>query len=119
MFWKDGRTASVGILDYADSRILATNGKPDASLSLRWINADDGAGRQPLEFDESTQALLPLITLAHASEAKRALVIGQGSGMSSHLLLGSPLLDEVVTAEIEPQMIEGSRAFYPFQQPRL
>lgn len=116
VFWKDGRTASVGILDYSDSRILATNGKPDASLSLRWINGDNAGGQQPFRFDESTQTLLPLITLAHASQAQRALVIGQGSGMSSHFLLASPVLEEVVTAEIEPEMIEGSRAFYPFNR---
>ncbi len=116
VFWKDGRTASVGILDYSDSRILATNGKPDASLSLRWLTADEGTGRQPMQFDESTQALLPLITLAHASTARTALVIGQGSGMSSHFLLASPLVEELVTAEIEPEMIEGSRAFYPFNR---
>jgi hypothetical protein len=43
--------------------------------------------------------------------------------MSSHLLLGSPLIRELVTIEIEPQMIAGSRIFYPanrraFDDPR-
>jgi hypothetical protein len=43
--------------------------------------------------------------------------------MSSHLLLGDSLLQELVTVEIEPQMIAGSRMFYPanrrvFDDPR-
>ena len=123
VFWKDGRTASVGVLDYRDQRILSTNGKPDASLSFRWLARDTITTRTPLAYDESTQALIALITLAHRPAADRALVIGHGSGMSSHFLLGSPELDEVVTAEIEPEMIEASRAFLPanarvFDDPR-
>jgi hypothetical protein len=52
-----------------------------------------------------------------------AAIIGQGSGMSSHLLLGSPSLSQLVTIEIEPQVIAGSRVFYPanrrsFDDPR-
>src|SRR5204862_6481800 len=52
-----------------------------------------------------------------------AAVIGQGSGMTSHVLLGSPNLREVVTIEIEPDMIRASRGFRPanhrvFDDPR-
>src|SRR5919201_2055590 len=50
--------------------------------------------------------------LAYAAGVAMA-VIGQGSGMTSHLLLGSPTIGRLVTIEIEPQMIEGSRRFYP------
>jgi hypothetical protein len=39
-----------------------------------------------------TQSLLPLIALAHVPDARTAAVIGQGSGMTSHLLLASPRL---------------------------
>jgi len=42
-------------------------------------------------------------TLAHAPQARTAAIIGQGSGMSSHLLLGDPNLKELVTIEIEPR----------------
>jgi hypothetical protein len=43
--------------------------------------------------------------------------------MSSHLLLSDPDLEELVTVEIEPEMIAGSRIFYPanrrvFDDPR-
>src|SRR5262249_24490361 len=64
-----------------------------------------------------------LITLAYAPQARSAAVIGQGSGMSSHLLLASAALENLVTVELEPQMVAGSRIFYPanrraFEDPR-
>ena len=56
-------------------------------------------------------------------DAKQGAVIGNGSGMSSHLLLGSPALEKLVTIDIEPEMINGSHTFYPvnrrvFDDPR-
>src|SRR6185437_8735000 len=42
--------------------------------------------------------------------------IGQGSGMTSHLLLASPTLRELKTIEIEPEMIHASRAFAAVNQ---
>jgi predicted membrane-bound spermidine synthase len=125
-FYRDGRTATVsGIrLPGTGYLSLATNGKTDASLPPTWYATCDSALRpRAMGADAATQALLPLVTLAHAPKARTAAVIGQGSGMSSHLLLASPLLDDLVTVEIEPQMIEGSRIFYPanrraFDDPR-
>ena len=125
-FYRDGRTATVTASRLVPSGqiSLATNGKADASLAAVWFRqCDAAAGRAPLMADAATQTLLPLITLAHAPRAQSAAIIGQGSGMSSHLLLGSPAIQAMVTIEIEPQMIEGSRAFYPanrraFDDPR-
>jgi predicted membrane-bound spermidine synthase len=125
-FYQDGRTATVSASRSKPSgRVsLSTNGKPDASLMPVWFRPCDSAGtRIPLSADGATQTLLPLVTLAYRPGAETAAIIGQGSGMSSHLLLGSPGLRELVTIEIEPQMIEGSRVFYPanrraFDDPR-
>jgi predicted membrane-bound spermidine synthase len=125
-FYRDGRTATVSVRRAHGSQMLtlATNGKPDASLALGWIRpAAHDTVRRPLTGDQVTQALLPLVTLAHHPGARTAAVIGQGSGMTSHLLLGSPHLRALSTIDIEPQMIEGSRAFYPanrrvFDDPR-
>jgi spermidine synthase len=125
-FYRDGRTATVTASRFSASGVLslATNGKPDASLSTDWYRSCDSMTRPvPLVADPATQALVPLVTLAHAPQAQTAAVIGQGSGMSSHLLLGSSALKQLVTIEIEPQMIEGSRVFYPanrraFDDPR-
>ncbi len=125
-FYADGRTATVSVRRHVESRMLslATNGKPDASLSLDWIRPPAGdTARRPIEGDQVTQVLLPLITLAYAPAARTGVVIGEGSGMTSHLLLGSPALRALRTVDIEPMMIRGSRQFYPanrrvFDDPR-
>jgi predicted membrane-bound spermidine synthase len=125
-FHEDGRTATVTVGSSGGWTHIATNGKPDASLEVTWKDTTRArlAPRKPFGSDESTQALLPLLTLAHRPDAASAAVIGQGSGMTSHFLLASPRLREVVTIEIEPAMIAGSRvAFYPanrrvFDDPR-
>ena len=112
-FYSDGRTATVSVrrLTATGGLSLATNGKPDASLGPEWFTPPAEAGK--FNYDASTQVLLPLILLAHMPQAKVAAVIGQGSGMSSHTLLGDPRLNKVVTIEIEPEMLRASRMFYP------
>ena len=123
VFWEDGRTASVGVLTNATSTVIATNGKPDASVSIEWMQGFTADTLRPFGLDESTQTLFAMVALAHVPQAQSAAVIGHGSGMSSHMILGSPTLEEVVTVEIEPAMIEGSRLFLPanrrvFEDPR-
>jgi spermidine synthase len=126
-FYRDGRTATVSATagrGEGGMLSLATNGKPDASLTRTWFTpCGPNSKPEALGLDAATQTLLPMITLAHAPRAQNAAVIGQGSGMSSHLLLGSSAMKQLVTIEIEPQMIEGSRIFYPanrraFDDPR-
>ncbi len=124
IFYEDGRTASVSVSRMRrGTLVIATNGKPDASLDSAWQHPTPEALPRSLGGDLPTQVLLPLMTLAHAPHARSAAVIGQGSGMSSHFLLGSPTLEQLVTIEIEPEMIAGSRQFYPankrvFDDPR-
>jgi spermidine synthase len=124
-FYRDGRTATVSTRKSADGFItLATNGKPDASMERMWMDTVASKNqRLLLTRDIATQFLMPMITLAHAPRAENAAVIGQGSGMTSHVLLGSPHLHQVVTIEIEPEMIRASRIFRPansrvFEDPR-
>ncbi|MDB4906645.1 MAG: Spermine synthase [Gemmatimonadetes bacterium] len=124
-FYADGRTATVSVRKSTgdDGMLtLSTNGKPDASIGGFWTDTTPSV-RFPLQLDLSTQVMLPLITLAHMPNAREAAVIGQGSGMTSHFLLGSPRLSRLATIEIEPAMIRGSRMFYPsnarvFDDPR-
>ena len=129
LFYQDGRTASVAVTRQRGQPngqlTIATNGKPDGSIiPSRYAPADAAAPqRHAIGGDESTQLLLPLMALAHAPGASTIAVIGHGTGMSSHVLLGSPAVRELYTIEIEPQMIAGSRAFYPanrrvFDDPR-
>ena len=127
-FYKDGRTATVSVRrlhgDTTAILTLSTNGKPDASVEDVWRHpVRAGAPRVPLMHDLCTQVLLPLVALAHASNARQAAVIGQGSGMTSHFLLGSNRLERLYTIEIEPEMINGSRVLMPanrrvFEDPR-
>ena len=123
-FYRDGRTATVSIRRMQGGFItLSTNGKPDASMDAYWKNPRSSGPPHPLAADIATQVLLPIVTLAHRPDAREVAVIGQGSGMTSHLLLGSPNVRRLATIEIEPEMINASRFFYPanrrdFDDPR-
>jgi predicted membrane-bound spermidine synthase len=116
LFYKDGRTATVSVrrLPETGGLTLGTNGKPDASLGPEWLDTTTkDVKRGQFTHDAPTQLFVPLVALAHAPGAKTAAVIGHGSGMTSHALLGSPAIESLVTIEIEPEMIKASRAFYP------
>jgi spermidine synthase/MFS family permease len=126
LFYKDGRTATVGVRqDASDTTsllVIATNGKPDASMPPAWAKPPQEP-RMVLDQDMSTQILLPMMVLVHAPGSKYGAVIGQGSGITSHILLTSPAIEKLHTIEIEPEMIRGSRLFYPgnrrvFDDPR-
>jgi predicted membrane-bound spermidine synthase len=124
LFYRDGRTATVNVRrDSLGTLTLSTNGKPDASVAARWLHPLLGRAMVPLNDDESTQLLLGVVTLAYAPRARNAAVVGIGSGMTSHVLLGSPRLASVLTVEIEPEMIAGAHLFLPanrrvFSDPR-
>lgn len=116
----DGRTASVTVLRLTDGReyrVIYTNGKPDASLVLNRYPA----GRDPeigpdIAGDEPNQILVGLIPLAIRPDATDAALIGFGSGVTCHVLLGSPTLERLDTIEIEPEMYAGSRHFLPVNE---
>jgi spermidine synthase len=114
-FYADGRTATVAVGEGSSgSRWISTNGKPDASLGQWWRNTcSDTTTRESLSGDDVTQILLPLVTQSYRPDAKRAAIIGFGSGMSSHILLAQAGLEELTTIEIEPEMVAGSRIFLP------
>jgi spermidine synthase len=105
VFHRDGKTATVDVVDNKGMVSIRTNGKPDASLA-------SGPGQLPTG-DEYTMALLGVLPLGHRPEAKTAAVIGFGSGMTTAILLGSPNLQRVDSIEIEPAMVEGARHFRP------
>ena len=106
-FHRDGKTATVDVITSPDgtAKSIRTNGKSDAA-----IQTDPNKG--PL-YDELTMAMLALLPLGHNPQAQSAAVIGFGSGMSTHVLLGSPVIRQVESIEIEPAMVEGARTFLP------
>lgn len=118
VYYEDGRTATVSVQMGSDSGFtISTNGKPDASIRKTWFRElNDTTPREFLRGDESTQVLLALITLAHVPDAREGAVIGHGSGMSSHFLLGSPTFERLATIDIERQMVEASKVFMPANQ---
>jgi len=104
IFHRDGKTATVDVVEYKGARSIRTNGKVDAAISQ---------GLAPTG-DEYTMALLALLPLGHRPDAESAAVIGFGSGMSTATLLGSPRLKRGDTIEIELAMVEGAKLFRPF-----
>jgi spermidine synthase len=113
----DGRTASVSVVeDTSDSgyRIIYSNGKPDASVALeRWPEGRDPMDGPLLADDEPNQYLLALVALMARPHARNTALIGFGSGVSCHVLLGSPVLERLDTIEIEPEMVRGAQWFMP------
>ncbi|WP_367380153.1 fused MFS/spermidine synthase [Stenotrophomonas cyclobalanopsidis] len=109
IYSKDGKTATVAVYeapsheDGAIARSIATNGKVDAGLTME--------PSAPPSTDESTMVLLAALPLSLKAEFPHVGVIGFGSGMTTHTLLGSRNVGRVDTVEIEPAMVEAARHF--------
>lgn len=102
VYYRDGKTASVSLLQFREGLSLRTNGKSDGA-----INLEEGDRIS----DEVTMVLTAALPLAIKPEAKRAAIIGIGTGLTTHTMLGSPTLERLDTIEIEPAMAEAARAF--------
>ncbi|MGH8518705.1 MAG: hypothetical protein ACREUE_14735, partial [Panacagrimonas sp.] len=81
LFNKDGKTATVHLVKYADATSLRTNGKSDGSINL------DRDGQRGT--DEITMVLTGALPLALRPQARTAAVIGIGTGLTTHTLLQS------------------------------
>ncbi|GAB2581382.1 hypothetical protein GCM10027034_10790 [Ramlibacter solisilvae] len=114
-FHRDGKTATVTVLESRNgTRSLLTNGKSDGA------SHPQGA---VTTLDDATMVLLGALGPIHHPQARRAAVIGLGTGTSSAVLLESPRLEAVDTIEIEPMMVEAAQLFRPrnakvFEDPR-
>jgi len=102
---RDGKTTTVSLMDFGTDRSLRTNGKSDGAVNM------DPNG--PRVSDEVTMTLTAALPLAYRPDAQAAAVIGIGTGLTTHTLLGSSALRSVETIEIEPAMAEASRLFAP------
>ena len=107
LFYRDGPTASIAVLQIDRFRLLKINGKTDAS---------NGPG------DLQTQLLIGHLPFL-AVDAKRVGVVGWGSGMTVGAVLKHPV-ERVDAFEIEPAVVEASRFFEPdngkpMEDPRL
>lgn len=102
-FLRDGKTATVAFYRLGSVGTIATNGKPDASIELL-------DGRPPTD-DEYTMVMAASLPLALHPAPERIAVIGWGSGLSTHTLLGSKVPKVVDTIEIEAAMHAGAEGF--------
>ena len=108
LFQKDGKTATVHLVDYSGTYSIRTNGKSDGSITMT-----EGPGGRQRGTDEITMVLTGAIPLALKPHAKSAAVIGIGTGLTMHTLLQSLEIEKVETVEIEAAMAEASRGFSP------
>ncbi len=104
-FLRDGKTATVAVIrsGTGHSASIVTNGKSDAAMTLDIASPPRG--------DEFTMVMLGALPLAAHPSPRSVGVIGWGSGLSTHTLLGSPLVESVETVEIEPAIHAGARLF--------
>ena len=85
--------------------------------AYRWVRGE-------ATIDESTMVLAAAIPLSMHPHPARVANIGFGSGLTTHTLLGTPLVKRLDSIEIEPLMVEAARkGFGPrigdvFEDPR-
>lgn len=105
LFHRDGKTATVSVLENRQGlRSLLTNGKSDGATHPQ---------RKIVSGDDNTMVLLGALGLAHHPQARKAAVVGLGTGTTSAVLLNSPVLEQLETIEIEPMMVEAGQLFRP------
>jgi len=103
---RDGKTATISFHESAVHYYIKTNGKADASLSKN--------RERPIESDELTQAATAFMPMGMKTEPYDAAMVGFGSGMGAHYLLSDPLLKDFDCIEIEQEMMDLARGFYPW-----
>jgi spermidine synthase len=99
-YLRDGKTATISLVELGGMVTIATNGKPDAGIQM-------GPGAATL--DESTMVLAAAIPLSMHPHPTRVANIGFGSGLTTDALLSSELVQRLDSIEIEPLMVEAAR----------
>lgn len=118
VYHKDGKTATVDVVKVDGFLSIRTNGKADAGilLSSGTEGGPDSAVIAAKAEDHFTMTLCAVLPMSLRDNIRDVAVIGMGSGISSHTLLGNPDLRKVDTIEIEPAMVEGARQFGRFSE---
>lgn len=95
IFYREDINGTVAVLRIGDHLNLVVNGKADAST---------------FRNDQITQTLIAAIPAMLVPDAKRALVVGLGSGQTAGHLLRYPL-ERVEVVEISPGVVKASHFF--------
>ena len=98
-YYKDGPCSNVAILQFAEGDKIGTF----SLLTNGCVDASDGA-------DMSQQVLLASYPMIFRPNARRACIIGWGSGVTVSELLNFPV-STITAVELEPAVIEASRVF--------
>jgi len=98
LFYREGPSATVAVLESSQGRFLRVNGKTD------------GGAVSSERSDDYTQSFLGMLPLLYAPAAEQGLVIGLGTGMTLEGALASPRL-KLDCIEISPAVAEASRYF--------
>ncbi len=103
LYYRDGEEASVGVFHMkiegmtgVEARTLRISGKADASVG-------------PLTLDMPTQLLAGHLPMLARPDAKRAINIGLGSGITLGSMAGYPGVDRVTCVEISPEVVEAAK----------
>jgi len=102
LYYRDGKTATVSLVEFPEGTSIRTNAKSDGAINLK-----PGARIS----DEITMVLTAILPLALKPEAKNAAIIGMGTGLTAHTMLANSNIEDVETIEIEPAMVEAARGF--------
>jgi spermidine synthase len=114
-YLRDGKTATISLIEQDGRVTIGTNGKPDAGIQM---------GPGIASPDEVTAVLAAALPLSMHPHPARVANIGFGSGLTTHALLTSGLVKRLDSIEIEPFMVEAARqGFGPrignvFEDPR-
>jgi spermidine synthase len=99
VYYKDGPCSNVAILKFAEGDKVGTY----SLLTNGCVDASDGA-------DMSQQVLLASYPMLFRPNARRACVIGWGSGVTVAELLNFPITT-ITAVELEPAVIEAAKIF--------
>jgi spermidine synthase len=100
---RDGKTATIAVYSQGSVATIATNGKPDASLEM-----DPDV---PAVADEITMLMAAALPLTIHPQPRDIAIIGWGSGLTTHTVLGSGIPRVVDSIEIERAMYDGARLY--------
>lgn len=103
-YLRDGKTATISLIETDGIVSIATNGKPDAAIQMR-------AG-QPASSDEITMVFAAALPLSLHRSPERVANIGFGSGLTSATVLLSERVKSLESIEIEPFMVEAAMQGY-------
>jgi spermidine synthase len=110
-FVAEGRSSIVTVYERPGSRLLRTNGLPEADFQY-----------SPPYYALSS-VLLGAIPYLYAKTPERALVIGLGGGNTLRTLVDTPL-PSIEVVELEPRVVEAQATLYrgranPLEDPRV